>query len=149
MMRYEHDHPDLEEATRDLENAVNGELPTWSEAAHEAVSRVVPAFKRQLTTNHKQICEQILEEDNEMHGHVDRMQDQDQVLLKEAEDLLTHSSQLQLAAARVEPHEGLADSALKQFTKDAHDVITHIRQQEAAHSTWLQEALVRVRGPGD
>lgn len=126
-----------------------GELPDWFDRLISALDDVEAALVHKAEFEHPQIFDEIANEDTEMLSLVERMQQDDQALLEKTRQLKAEAQQLKEASERLEPRENVMQEPLEKLNEAWMTLFLRINKQEAAITTFLQEALQRDRGAVD
>lgn len=125
---------------------VPGELERWIdsiEAANETVGKVL---LQQVGKEHRTVFKQITSQDPDLHARVERLKIGDMLSREQFDSLRKRVHNLINRIARVEPDEGRLESDLVTLCADGLSFVLHLRKQEVAIDTWLQEAFQRDRG---
>ena len=128
---------------------VPGEMENWLRGVHESSCHVAAVLLERVDHAHGAILREILREDTSLAARVEQLEEEDEGILARAGEIQRSAENLLVAAAKVEPHEGKIDSAVRLFTDDALQFVLRVRKQEAALETWYQEAFMRDRGVVD
>ncbi len=125
---------------------IPGEMERWTTNVEEAFNQVEPLLVDEIENQHPKKMKQISKEDPGLLHRVDSLKEQDQVLLKDLEQLRTKLDQLSNKAEAVEPDEARIEDKIGKFVDSGIAFIIASRKQEVAIDTWLMEALERDRG---
>lgn len=144
----------FEESLKRFETAleapiVPGELEQWTNGIRETAQTLSEKLRRHLETVHEQECQEIVKEDPEMYRHVKQLKQAGQESMQRMDAFLEHARKLGRRAPRQEPEEVPIQQELSRLSNEGLALVIHIRKQEIARRTWLQEAFNRVRGDMD
>lgn len=132
-----------------LAPVVSGELKQWTEAVAESLQAFGPKWADFVNTILHQQYVHIAKTDANLLSRVDQMIQEDRQLLADFGHFETSVNDLAARARQAEKNEGkVADDRL-QVEKDGMDLILRIKKQQAAATTWLNEANYRDLGTGD
>ena len=132
-----------------LAPVVSGELKQWIEVVTESLKTFGSKWVEFVNSVLHQQYAQIAKTDANLLSRVDQMVQEDRQLV--ADFTLFEQSVNDLAdrGRQVQKNEGkVADDRL-QVEKDGMDLILRIKKQQAAATTWLNEANYRDLGTGD
>jgi len=139
----------LTELERSLESPlVPGELDDWLTSVLKAFDDLQPVLAAQLG-KHKEVYQEIGEEDQELLSRVDQLADTDAKLAAQVEQLRKKFAAMESQAEEIEPRENRIHDALQNLSDEGLVLVIELRKQEAAIDTWLMEAFQRDRGPVD
>jgi len=128
---------------------ISGELERWVDAVESAINCVGTALVRQINQEHRAEFRQITSDDPELHSRVERLKSGDTHSLEQDRSLRDRIHSVKKNVLRIEPDEGRLEPALVEFCADGLAYVLHLRKQEVAIETWLQESFSRDRGTGD
>lgn len=128
---------------------VPGDLERWVAAIETAIEAVGMVIRRQIDHEHRSQFQQITSEDPELHARVERLKVGDEQSREQFDSLRDRLQRLKKSVPGIEPDEGRLEPAMAGFCTDGLSFVMHLRQQEVAIDTWLQEAFNRDRGVGD
>lgn len=153
-MSTDRDNPSLTYALSMLEACletpfVPGELESWVHGARSAINRVGPLLRRQIDEVHAPQLKQIAVEDPGLLSRADDLREGDVQSLAKLEELSRTFETLDTIVAQIEPDETKLKAQLADVVKDGLTFVIHVRTQEVALRTWLQEAFDRDRGTVD
>lgn len=153
-MTTEPDHPALTEALAAFETSlptpfVPGELESWVRDARDAVSRFDPLLRTRLVRVHDPELQQIATEDPDLLSRVEDLREGDRRSLADLASLRRTLDSLDVLAPEREPFETKLEGQLDELVRQGLDFVLHVRRQEVALRTWLQEAYDRDRGTLD
>lgn len=140
----------LEAFEQSLETPIiPGELQSWSANAQTTCHEAVAALKEHVPTWHKRVLEDIKRQDAELSTRVQELRAQDAELLKQARRVKADATKLAEDAKVLPSHEPRIKREVKDFVNEGLDWIIRAKKQEAALTTWYQEAFNRDRGVAD
>lgn len=132
-----------------LAPVVSGELKQWTEVVAEALEAFGSQWVDFVNTVLHQQYAQIAKTDPNLLSRVDQMIKEDRQLLADFGNFKTSVDDLAVRADQVQKNEGKAAEDRSQVEKDGMDLILRIKKQQAAATTWLNEANYRDLGTGD
>jgi hypothetical protein len=132
-----------------LAPVVSGELKQWTEVVNESLQAFGSKWVEFVNTVLHQQYVHIAKTDPNLLSRVDQMIQEDRQLLAEFGHFETRVDDLAVRAAQVQKNEGKAADDRSQVEKDGMDLILRIKKQQAAATTWLNEANYRDLGTGD
>jgi len=132
-----------------LAPVVSGELKQWTEVVSEALQSFGSKWVDFVNTVLHQQYVQIAKTDPNLLSRVDQMIQEDRQLLADFGNFETSVDDLAVRAGQVQKNEGKAADDRSQVEKDGMDLILRIKKQQAAATTWLNEASYRDLGTGD
>lgn len=127
---------------------VPGELERWVNAVEAAIEFVGTVLERQVGQEHRAHFKQITTQDPELHARVEGLKSGDKQCREQVRKLQDRIHSLKKGVPQVEPDEGRLEPAFLDFCTDGLSLVMHLRQQEVAIDTWIQEAFNRDRGAG-
>lgn len=144
----------LREGLERLETAletplVPGELERWVGDVQSALDETAALLERQVGTVHQEEFNEIADEDPELFARVKLLQEEDRKSSEQLEKLRHRAEQLAIIAASIEPDEAELEEDVNAFIEQGLAFVIHVRKQEIAIATWLQEAMERDRGTAD
>lgn len=128
---------------------VPGELPNWSADVAEAAAALDPALRRLLDEVHPEQYERIAEDDPELLPRVALLKVTDRQLAAELDWVRAQSERLDRYADEIEPSENRVAKQVDELVERGLKLISSVRRQVTAVSTWQAEALYRDRGEAD
>ena len=128
---------------------VPGELANWSEAASERAEVTTAFVLNNALTRHGSLLKQISKQDGDLANRVAGLLEQHRLLEKEAGQLANDCRELAEDARKSARDESHFIPVQEEIAKRGIRWIIDVRKQEAAVTTWFQEALSRDRGIGD
>jgi hypothetical protein len=154
LMSNESSEPSLESKLSRFETqletpVVPGELTTWLQAAEQTFSQMVPDLRTRIEGRHRELIDEIAEQDQGLLTRVEQLRVADQEILAEAKRQFKMLSPMAEHSETLEPDEGHAARAVERIVDEGLKLVIRIRKQEAAISTWLMEAFDRDRGVAD
>ncbi len=129
-----------------LSPVVSGELTEWVETVAQALREFGPAWVENIKNVVRPQYKQIARTDEDLLPRVEQMIQEEHQL---QEDLVEFENMLSDLATRAEDVDNDELKAMNHKTRVERDgvaLLIRIKKQEAAASTWLQEALYRDRG---
>lgn len=144
----------LKEALAEFEGCVEtpvvpGELPGWSEQAEQSCERLGNFLRDEIGHHHRQLFQEITNEDPALAPRVQEMVATDQTLLQQHHQVCDRCHAMRAEADFAEPHEARMEPRVEAFVEEAIKLVVAIRKQERAVTTWYQEAMLRDRGDVD
>ncbi len=141
---------DLTEFEQSVETpVVPGELPGWSELTEQRCERLGISLHDHISRHHRQLFEEITDQDPALASRVEEMIATDKTLLEQHHNMLARCQALRAESEFAEPHESQLDSRVESLVQAAVAAIVAIRRQEHSITTWYQESMLRERGGGD
>ena len=128
---------------------VPGEMVSWLQNAAAAAAQVGPPLAACIASNHAEVLEQIADEDAEMLSRVAELKEEDAEICEDYERRLKELERLAELTASAEPDEEKFAEHVETVMRESLDFIIRVRKQEAALTTWSQEAFNRDRGDVD
>ncbi|MEX0726455.1 MAG: hypothetical protein WEB58_09910 [Planctomycetaceae bacterium] len=126
---------------------VPGELEQWLSAVREAFDGLVPMVKESQRIHEEEFVE-IVEEDPELHVHVELMREEERAIAKELDELTKWFNEF--PKRRIDGGDETEYKLdLDRFVSAALEMLVRIRKQEVTVRTWLMEAFMRDRGTVD
>jgi hypothetical protein len=144
----------LNEALARLERAlltpvIAGELEAWVQTVQDSAAALAEPLQQYVQTIlHAQYAE-IAKSDPEMLPRVQQLIATDKTLLEGYQQFLIKVADVARRAPAARKDENKVSPQLAEVEKEGTALILSIRKQQAAASTWLDEALYRDRGPVD
>jgi hypothetical protein len=140
----------LEVLERSLEApVVPGETELRAEAVRVAVEETRDAFVACTRYEHQRAFREIGDADPGLLHRVDRMKQEDAVLVGCWERAATDARELTHAAAVRPGDEASFRESFARYVTEVLDLVLTTRSQQAAVRTWVSEAFQRDRGEGD
>jgi hypothetical protein len=102
-----------------------------------------------FAVRHASIFETIADSDPEMLGRVEKLEAEDDALLKLIGEAHSQAKTLQTLGAAVGRDEERASKLQKAFTAAAESLVLRLKKQELAIEVWLTESQTRDRGVKD
>lgn len=134
----------LEVFERSLEAPIiPGELQTWSANAQATCHDAVAALKEHVSTWHKRVLEDIKRQDADLLPRVQELHSQDAELLSQARRVKAVANTLAELAEVFTLNEPTIKREVEKVIGEGLDWIIRARKQEAALTTWYQEAFNR------
>lgn len=145
---------EFSQAVRALETSleaplVPGESQRWIHAVREACSQLRLLLKQHFEETHGEILGTIAEEDPGLSHRVEALRNVDRRLREDFESITSQATQLLERIDAAAPDERKVRASVEELSEHALAFVIQVRKQEAALSTWLQEAVNRDRGVVD
>lgn len=128
---------------------VPGQFEVWLADARSALARVGTILPEHIRRDHRPQIEEIADEDKELFARVETLRSTDRKTLERLNWFYEWGARLADRTALTEPDEGKLEEEFAEFIKQGLEFVIHVRKQELAVTTWLNEALNRENGPGD
>jgi len=128
---------------------VPGDMVSWATNVRQACEKLQPILDEQIREVHPRTIKQIAAEDPELSARAVNLKNEDEESLRQFERLWTWVSRLPKRVSEVEPDEGVMEDELKELIDEGLKFVLHVRRQETAIKTWMNESLFRDRGPVD
>ena len=132
-----------------LAPVVSGELKQWTEGVAESLQAFGSKWVDFVNLVLHQQYVHIAKTDPNLLSRVEQMIQEDRQLLADFGHFETSVDDLAVRARQVQKNEGKAADDRGQVEKDGMDLILRIKKQQAAATTWLNEANYRDLGTGD
>lgn len=132
-----------------LAPVVSGELKQWTEAVAESSQAFGSRWIAFVNSVLHQQYVQIAKTDPNLLPRVDQMIQEDRHLLADFGQFQSSVDDLAVRADQVRKNEGKAAEERSRVEKDGIDLILRIKKQQAAATTWFNEANYRDLGTGD
>ena len=144
----------LNEGLAHLERAlltpvIPGELEMWAKAVQDATTALAQPLARYVQEILHEQYAQIAKTDPEMLPRVEQLIATDKAILEDFQKFQAKVARLVERAPAAKKDENKVAALLTEIEKEGTALIIGIRKQQAAASTWLDEALYRDRGPVD
>lgn len=130
---------------RDFETCIDdpcvpGETKEWMTAVSGAYEELVDALHARRKSVHSSRFAEIAREDPALLERVDRMRGEDRQLAEMERQFARRIDTMQRKVAAAGKDEAVIKDDLDEFVADGQQLVSRVRRQEAAVSTWLAEA---------
>lgn len=128
---------------------VPGELEIWIAELRKSAQSFGTFLHLEVATGHNGRTAEIAKVDPEMHRDVEQLNKTDREILEQFAAFSSHIDHLAKRVPRVGPNEAAVTDELKTLVDEGLAFIIHMKKQEIAIRTSVQEAFNRDRGVGD
>lgn len=128
---------------------VSGELVEWARNADSALRNFLLRWLERRDVTHHQTFEQIGEEDPELLGRVEQLEQEDDQITRTGQQLASRAASLAETSEAAERNETKLSTQALKLADDGLVWLAHVRRQEVAVQAWLTEATHRDRGAVD
>jgi hypothetical protein len=132
-----------------LAPVVSGELKQWAEVVAESLQTFGATWVEFVNSVLHQQYVQIAKTDPDLLSRVDQMIQADRNMLADFGNFKTKVDDLAVRARQAQKNEAKLTEDRTQVEKEGMDLIIRIKKQQAAATTWLNEANYRDLGTGD
>lgn len=144
----------LKDAISRLENAlltpvIAGELVSWVTTVQDAADDLEEGFRNYADKVLHPQYKEIASADNELLFRVQQMKEEEVNLLAKHEEFRRNLHLLAQRAPQVWEDEAKVADERAQVEKQGMKLMTELKRQQLAATTWLSEAVYRDRGPVD
>jgi hypothetical protein len=129
--------------------AVPGELINWAMMIRKSFAGACGAIVSQIQSVHPEQIEEIESQDPELLARTKQLREDDQSNQQWCHRLSQAFADFETKAQRAGADEKQAMDQQQALLEDALKFVTHVRKQETAIRSWLQEAFERDTGQGD
>jgi hypothetical protein len=128
---------------------VPGELANWASMLRKNVDVSAAAILHQIETVHPEQISEIEGQDLELQGRTRQLRETDIANMDWCNRLTKAFADFETAAARAGADEKQVIEQQQALLEDGLKFVTHVRKQEMAIRSWMQEAFERDTGSGD
>ncbi len=144
----------LREELERLETALDtppvpGELTNWATMLRKSFDGASQAILAQIESVHPEQIREIEGEDAELLSRTQQLREEDQLNHDWCRRLNRAFAEFEIKAARAGADEKQVIEQQQALLEDGLRFVTHVRKQETAIRSWIQEAFQRDTGLGD
>ncbi|HEX5104771.1 MAG TPA: hypothetical protein VFV87_13210 [Pirellulaceae bacterium] len=132
-----------------LTPVIAGEFSGWVHSVQQASATLAVDLTSCLHTILHVRYREIVEADPEQSANVEKLMVGDEQLLEQLTRFHERLYALGNAAEHVDKNEGKLEQQRHKVEEEGIALILHVKKQQAASSTWLEEAFYRDRGVAD
>jgi hypothetical protein len=129
--------------------SVPGEMSSWAAMVHKSFDAACRLITNQIEHVHPDQFSEIDTQDAELMARTKQMREEDQCHQEWCRRLSAAFTDFEAKAARAGADEKQVTEQQQALLEDALRFVTHVRKQEVAIRSWLQEAFERDTGTGD